>query len=58
VTSVVTDLTGGVATNTRNSKGIGCNASGCSVSNIQRKERYISRSADGRDTDRITLLPK
>ena len=58
VTVGVTDLTGGSALNLANSSGITCDSSGCTVVNIQRKERYISRSADGTDTDRISLVAK
>jgi hypothetical protein len=58
VTCAVTDLTGGTPLNQANSSGIVCDSVGCRVTNIQRKERYISRSADGSDTDRITLVPK
>ena len=58
VTVAVTDLTGGSALNLANSSGITCDSSGCTAVNIQRKERYISRSADGTDTARISLVAK
>jgi hypothetical protein len=30
----------------------------CAVLDIVETEKYISRSADGKDTDRMTFLPK
>jgi hypothetical protein len=38
--------------------GISCDSSGCTVASIQGTVKYVSRSADGKDTDRITILPK
>ena len=38
--------------------GVFCDSSGCTVSSIQGTVKYISRSADGKDTDRITIVPK
>jgi hypothetical protein len=54
---VVTDMTG-VPTVTANSEGISCSGSTCSVAEISAKQKYIARSSDGKDTDRITLLPQ
>jgi cysteine-rich repeat protein len=57
VSIAVMDTTG-APLSTATSAGINCNASGCTVSNLQATEKYISRSADGTDTDRMTLLPQ
>jgi len=57
VSIAVRDRTG-IPLNAATSAGISCNRFGCTVSNLQAKEKYISRSADGADTDRMTLLPK
>ena len=54
---VVTDTTG-APTVTENSIGIRCNGDVCVVPTIGAKEKYIARSADGTDTDRITIIPK
>jgi hypothetical protein len=43
---------------TASSSGINCNDSTCVVETIRGKERYVARSSDGKDTDRITLLPR
>jgi hypothetical protein len=40
------------------SGGISCDSSGCTISDIQGTVKYVSRSADGKDTDRITFVPK
>ena len=53
----VTDTTG-VPTVTENSQGITCTGSSCVVMMIGATEKYIAVSSDGKDTDRITLLPK
>jgi hypothetical protein len=58
VSAAVTDLTGGSALNQANSSGISCDSVGCTAVNIQHKEKYISRSADGTDTDRFSLVPQ
>jgi hypothetical protein len=58
VNAAVTDLTGGSALNQANSSGISCDSVGCTAVNIQRLERYTSRSADGTDTDRFILAPE
>jgi hypothetical protein len=58
VNAAVTDLTGGTPLNQATSSGITCDSVGCTVVNIQRKEKYTSRSADGTDTDRFNLVPK
>ena len=55
VTVSVFDTTGG-ATNTARTGGISCNTLGCTVTNLQATEKYISRSADGKDTDRMTFV--
>jgi hypothetical protein len=53
----VTDTTG-TPTVTENSGGISCTGSMCVVETISATEKYIARSADGKDTDRMTLLPQ
>ena len=57
VTAVVRDSTSanGNANNSANSSPIECFNFGCQVFNIQSTQKYISRSIDGTDTDRITL---
>ncbi len=57
MTADVTDATGD-ASNTANREGILCGGSGCVAVNLQATAKYISRSADGKDTDRMTLLPR
>jgi hypothetical protein len=57
VSVTVTDSTG-TPSNTPNSPGIVCNSSGCVAANITAKVKYISRSTDGKDTDRMTILPE
>jgi hypothetical protein len=37
--------------------GIRCDASGCSVELLRRVEKYKATSQDGKDTDRVTLIP-
>ena len=54
---VVTDTTGD-PTVTANSGGISCAGSTCTVMTIGATEKYIASSSDGKDTDRMTLLPK
>jgi len=57
-TEVSIAVTGSVD-NTNIGKGsISCNAAGCSVGAISVTEKYKSVSADGKDTDRVTLLPE
>jgi hypothetical protein len=52
----------GGAINTANSTGMACDEKGCFVGpplspdGLQKTERYISRSQDGSDTDRMTLI--
>jgi hypothetical protein len=53
----VTDTTG-TPTLAANSSGISCTGSACVVMTIGAKEKYIARSRDGKDTDRMTLLPQ
>jgi hypothetical protein len=49
----------GSTDNTNNGKGnIECNATGCTVGAVNVTEKYKSISADGTDTDRMTLIPK
>lgn len=55
VTAMIHDTTG-TPTNTALTPGIVCTSSGCSVASLTRRERYQSVSADGTDTDRITLV--
>jgi hypothetical protein len=55
VSVVVTDLTGTPAVSTGGS--LSCNSAGCTgVVNVT--EKFIVNSADGKDTDRMTLLPQ
>jgi hypothetical protein len=54
VFATVMDATG-QATNIPRSGGIRCDDTGCWVTSIQGAERYTSRSADGKDSDRMTL---
>jgi hypothetical protein len=57
VSIVVTDSTNpGGATNTAGGSLV-CDADGCSGS-VNVTEKYKSVSSDGKDTDRMTLLPK
>jgi hypothetical protein len=51
------DPPGGTPTNTPNSPGIFCDSRGCNAPNVTAKVKYISRSSDGKDTDRMTILP-
>jgi hypothetical protein len=57
-----TEVTIAVEGSTNNSnigKGdISCNAAGCTVAALNVTEKYKSVSADGKDTDRMTLLPQ
>jgi V8-like Glu-specific endopeptidase len=53
----VTDTTGSPVV-TENSDGISCTGSTCVVTNLGATEKYIARSSDGKDTDRIALLPR
>jgi hypothetical protein len=39
-----------------NSANMGCVGNTCSVTDIQATEKYIARSADGSDTDRMTFI--
>jgi hypothetical protein len=57
-TSVIVQVAdqGGLAINTANSANITCDDVGCFVNNIQATEKYISRSQDGSDTDRMSLI--
>ena len=57
---IITDSTtpSGNADNTANSRGIECFNFGCQIFNIVEKQRYTSRSSDGTDTDKMTILPK
>jgi len=50
--------TTGVPTVTANSSGISCSGSTCAVTAIDATEKYVARSSDGKDTDRMTLLPQ
>jgi hypothetical protein len=57
--SGVTIAVTGSVDNTNIGKGnISCNAGGCIVGAVNVTEKYKSVSADGTDTDRITLLPQ
>jgi hypothetical protein len=55
VSAVVTDSTG-TPTNTSDGS-LSCNSSGCSGS-VNATEKYKSVSSDGKDTDRMSLLPQ
>ena len=57
VSIVVSDSTG-VPKNQAQTAGIICGPAGCTVASLMAKDKYISRSRDGKDTDRMTLLPK
>ena len=58
VSIATTDSTGG-ATNSNIGKGdIACVGSVCSVAAVDVAEKYKSVSADGKDTDRMSLLPQ
>ena len=49
----------GSADNANIGKGdISCNAAGCSDESVDVTEKYKSVSADGKDTDRMTILPR
>jgi len=49
----------GATDNTNIGKGvISCDAAGCSVDALEVTEKYKSVSPDGKDTDRMTLLPR
>jgi hypothetical protein len=59
VIALVTDTTNPAgANNTANGGATECFSFGCQVADIQATAKYISRSSDGKDTDRMTLLPK
>jgi hypothetical protein len=53
----VTDSTGS-PTITAASGEIICGGGACIVETIDEKAKYVARSSDGKDTDRITLLPE
>ncbi len=57
VRAVVTDATG-TPTNTASTPGITCTDAGCSAEAITETQEYVSRSSDGGDTDRVTLIPE
>jgi hypothetical protein len=49
----------GSTDNTNIGKGnISCTAAGCTVGAVNVTEKYKSVSADGKDSDRMTLLPQ
>ena len=52
----ITDSTG-TPTNTALSAGITCDSSGCAIPSLTATEKYKAVSNDGKDTDRVTLLP-
>ena len=47
----------GVPRVTAGSSGISCSAAACTVLALNARQKFTARSADGKDTDRITLLP-
>ena len=53
----ITDATG-TPTNSASTSGITCTASGCNADAIAETQEYVSHSADGNDTDRMTLVPE
>ena len=53
----VTDATG-TPTNTASTPGISCSDSGCKANAVTETQKYVSRSADGGDTDRMSLVPE
>jgi hypothetical protein len=53
VVATILDTTGLGGSNTANSTHVICNGDTCSVDNIRATERYIARSRDGTDTDRM-----
>jgi hypothetical protein len=57
-TVVIIDITGSTD-NTNIGKGnVYCDGSRCSVGSMIFTEKYLSVSGDGKDSDRITLLPQ
>jgi len=58
VTIAVSDTTGGATNNNIGKGDIVCGAAGCTVSAVNVTEKYKSVSFDGKDTDRVTLLPQ
>ena len=56
VTAAVIDTTG-TPTNTVLQGPMACDPSGCTVSALTERAKYGSVSSDGKDTDRITLIP-
>jgi hypothetical protein len=57
-TGVTIEVTGSTD-NTNIGKGdISCTAAGCTVGAVNVTEKYKSVSADGKDSDRMTLLPQ
>ena len=57
VTATITDLTGTPENTPLSAPGIECTTASCTVGSLDATEKYKSRSADGKDTDRVTLLP-
>jgi hypothetical protein len=53
----VTDTTG-IPIVSPNSDGISCSGNTCVVEMIRKTEKYIATSSDGKDKDRMTLLPQ
>jgi hypothetical protein len=53
----VTDTTGDPSL-TASSSGIHCSGDTCVAMTISETEKYVARSSDGKDTDRMTLLPQ
>jgi hypothetical protein len=56
VVATILDDTGPGGSNTANSANMICSGDTCSVDNIRGTERYIARSADGKDTDRMSFI--
>jgi hypothetical protein len=57
-TDVFITITGSTDNTNIGRGNIFCDESDCSVAAIHFTEKFISVSGDGKDTDRITLLPK
>lgn len=58
VSTATTDATG-TPTVTKSSAGVTCDASAsCTIGSIGATEKYTVRSADGKDTDTLTFLPR
>ena len=57
VTATITDLTGTPTNTTLSGVEVVCIPASCTVASLDATEKYKSVSSDGKDTDRVTLLP-